>query len=154
MSLNSMRGLLVVALVLLMGAEVQAQNTPVGKWRTIDDRTGQPRSVVEIVREADGTYSGYIRELSDPARRQASCEACPAEWGQGQRLIGLQVVRGVRERGGNYQNGQILDPEDGKIYGVRLNPVDGGRRLEVRGFLRVPLMGSTLGRTQTWIRVE
>jgi len=154
MSLNVMRGALALVIVLLLGAEVQAQNSPVGKWRTIDDKTGEPRSVVEIVRESDGSYSGYIRELSDASRRQASCDACPAEWGQGQRLIGLQILRGVRERGGSFQGGQILDPEEGRIYGARFQTIDGGQRLEVRGFMRVPLMGSTLGRTQTWIRVQ
>lgn len=146
-------GLLLLA-ALLLGAEAMAQNTPVGRWQTIDDRTGEPRSIVEIVREADGTYSGYIREIMNPERRNAVCEACPADWGRGQRLIGLQIIRGVRERGGTYQGGQILDPEEGRVYGVRFNPVDNGRRLEVRGFLRVPLAGSALGRTQTWVRVN
>jgi uncharacterized protein (DUF2147 family) len=154
MSQNLLRGLLVFGLVLLLGAEVQAQNSPVGKWRTIDETTGQARSVVEIVRESDGTYSGYIRELTDPARRNAVCEVCPADWGHGQRIVGLKMVRNVRERGGNFEGGQILNPEDGKVYSVRFNPIDGGQRLEVRGFMRVPLMGSALGRTQTWIRVE
>jgi uncharacterized protein (DUF2147 family) len=148
------RGLLILGICLLLGAEVQAQTSPVGQWRTIDDRTGEPRSVVEIVREADGSFSGYIRELYDASRRQAVCEVCPDDWGKNQPLIGLQILRDLHPRGNDYRGGQILDPEEGKVYGVRLQTTDNGQRLEVRGFLRVPLMGSALGRTQTWERVN
>lgn len=148
------RGLLILGLCLLIGAQAQAQSSPVGMWQTIDDRTGEPRSTVELVQNADGTISGYIRELTDASRRNAVCEACPDDWGKNQPLIGLQIIRDVRARGDDYRGGQILDPEEGKVYGVRMQTVDGGQRLEVRGFLRVPLMGSALGRTQTWVRVR
>lgn len=149
------RALLVLFVGLLLGGEAFAQNTPEGKWRTIDDRTGEARTVVEIVREADGSYSGYIREIFRADRRDAVCEECPADWGQGQPLRGLQIIRGVESaRGGEWRGGQILDPEEGKVYGVRLRPIDNGQRLEVRGFMRVPLMGSALGRTQTWERAD
>jgi len=146
--------LLLAGLALLVASDVQAQNSPVGFWNTIDDRTGEVRSVVEIVQMPDGTYAGYIRELTDPERRNAVCEVCPDDWGLNQPVVGLQIIRGVTERRGEFRNGEILDPEEGKVYGVRLRPVDNGQRLEVRGFLRVPLMGSALGRTQTWQRVR
>jgi len=148
------RGLLALGLCLLVAGPTFAQNSPVGEWRTIDDRTGEARTIVEIVREADGTYAGYIREIFRADRRDAVCEECPSDWGQGQPLQGLKIIRGVSQRGSDWSGGQILDPEEGKVYGVRLRPVDDGQRLEVRGFLRVPLMGSALGRTQTWERVR
>jgi uncharacterized protein (DUF2147 family) len=150
----STAALLIAGVFLLMGPEALAQNTPVGLWRTIDDRTGEVRSHVEIIQQRDGTYVGFIRHIANPERRGASCDECPAEWGQNQPVLGLQIIRNVRQRGGEFRDGQILDPEEGKIYGVRLRPVDGGRRLEVRGFIRVPLMGTALGRTQTWERIE
>jgi uncharacterized protein (DUF2147 family) len=153
MNYQSARLLLVLGLVLFVGSEAFAQS-PVGQWRTIDDRTGAERSVVEIVRESDGTLAGYIRHLADESRRSAVCEACPEEHGKNQPLIGLKILWDVRSRGQNWDGGQILDPEEGKVYSVRLRPIDNGDRLEVRGFIRVPLMGSTLGRTQTWHRVQ
>lgn len=150
-----LRALLAFGLIALLGtADALAQSGPEGRWRTIDDRTGEPRSVVEIVRESDGTYSGYIRELSDASRRNAVCEVCPSDWGQNQPIVGLQIIRGVRADGNNFTGGQILNPEEGRIYNVRFNTAQNGQRLEVRGFMRVPLMGSAVGRTQTWHRVQ
>jgi uncharacterized protein (DUF2147 family) len=148
------RSLLILGLGLLMAADVHAQNTPVGTWRTIDDNTGQVRSHVEITQQPDGTFEGYIRHLTDATRRNAVCEACPEDWGRNERLVGLKILQNVRERGGEFRNGQILDPEEGKVYGVRLRPIENGQKLEVRGFLRVPLMGSALGRTQVWERID
>lgn len=150
-----MRGLLLLGVCfLLLAPDALAQNTPVGTWRTIDDNTGQVRSIVEIVQEPDGTYAGYIREITDPSRRNAVCEACPADWGKDRPIRGLKIIRNISERGGEYQGGQILNPEDGKVYSLRMTPIQGGQKLELRGFIRVPLMGSTLGRTQTWERVN
>lgn len=154
MNRNLTRTALLAGLCLLLGVEAQAQNTPVGLWRTIDDRTGAVRAHVEILQQPDGSYAGFIRHIADPARRDAVCEVCPAEWGQNEPVLGLQIIRNVRTRAGEYRDGQILDAEEGRIYGVRLRPIDGGQRLEVRGFLRVPLMGTALGRTQTWERIE
>lgn len=148
------RGLAIVILGLLLSSYVSAQNTPAGMWRTIDDRTGEVRSHVEIMRQADGTYAGFIRHVTDESRRDAVCEECPEDWGLNQPIIGLQILRGVTERRGGYRDGEVLDPEEGKVYRVRLRPIEGGRRLEVRGYVRVPLMGAALGRTQTWERIR
>ncbi len=145
---------LILGLAVLFSGEVFAQASPLGTWRTIDDRTGEPRSLVEIVREADGTYAGYIREIFNEERRDGVCDECPSDWGHNEPLIGLKIIRDVRQRGNDYSGGQILDPEEGRIYGVRFNTSQNGQRLDVRGFIRVPLMGSALGRTQTWERVE
>ena len=127
-----------------------AQATPAGLWKTIDDDTKQEKSLVRIS-EAGGVYTGKIEKLLDPAKQAAVCEQCSDER-KGQPILGMTIVKGVKAGGeaGRFEGGEILDPNNGKTYKVRMTPADGGKKLEVRGYIGAPL----LGRTQTWIRVE
>jgi uncharacterized protein (DUF2147 family) len=124
---------------------------PVGVWKTIDDKTRTERAQIRL-RETDGVITGVIEALLAPdADRNAVCDKCSDDRA-GQPMIGLEVVRGVRraDSGAVWEGGTILDAAEGKVYRVRMTPIDGGNKLEVRGFVGTPL----LGRTQTWIRVE
>lgn len=144
---------LVAALGLaLLSGVAGAQATPAGLWRTIDDATQQPKSLVRIV-ESGGIYSGRIERVLDPsAAPDARCTKCEDER-RDQPIVGLPILSGVTAHDGDpalWDGGRILDPNNGKSYAVRLKPLDGGQRLEVRGYIGTPL----IGRTQTWIRVE
>lgn len=129
-----------------------AQSTPAGLWKTVDDETQREKSLVRIV-EAGGVYSGTLEKLLDPAvPADAVCEKCHDER-KGKPLIGLPLIRhlGHHEAGSAvWSGGEILDPKNGKTYKLRLTLVDGGKQLEVRGYIGMPL----IGRTQTWTRVE
>ncbi|WP_416761113.1 DUF2147 domain-containing protein [Roseateles sp. So40a] len=132
-------------------ALAQTATTPVGVWKTIDDETKQERSTVRIS-EVGGVLTGKIEKITDPAKQTAKCDECVDDR-KGQPILGLTILRNVKKSGNDaelWDGGDILDPANGKVYRVRLRPVDGGRKLEVRGFVGMPL----LGRTQTWIRVE
>ena len=132
-------------------ALAQAATTPVGVWKTIDDETKQERSTVRIS-EVGGVLTGKIEKINDPAKQTAMCDECTDER-KGQPLLGLTILRNVKKNGNDaelWDGGDILDPANGKVYRVRLRPVDGGKKLEVRGFIGMPM----LGRTQTWVRVE
>ncbi len=132
-------------------ALAQAATTPVGVWKTIDDETKQERSTVRIS-EAGGVLTGKIEKITDPTKQTAKCDECTDER-KGQPILGLTILRNVKKNGNDaelWDGGDILDPGNGKVYRVRLRPIDGGKKLEVRGFVGMPL----LGRTQTWIRVE
>ena len=129
-----------------------AQNTPVGVWKTIDDGTGKEKSLIRIT-DAGGVLAGRIEKLLDPATPQdAVCKECSDER-KDQPILGMTIIRSVRADDsdkGLWSGGDILDPNNGKVYKVRLKPIDGGARMDVRGYIGAPL----LGRTQTWIRVE
>ena len=132
-------------------ALAQAATTPVGVWKTIDDETKQERSTVRIS-EVGGVLTGKIEKITDPTKQTAKCDEC-ADERKGQPILGLTILRNVKKSGNDaelWDGGDILDPGNGKVYRVRLRPIDGGKKLEVRGFVGMPL----LGRTQTWIRVE
>ena len=88
----------------------------------------------------------------DPAKKDAVCDKCDDER-KDKKVVGLTILRNVTKDSGDespWTGGDILDPNNGKVYKVRLRPVDGGKRLEVRGYVGMPM----LGRTQTWVRVE
>jgi uncharacterized protein (DUF2147 family) len=138
------------AAALLMPAFAFAQTSPVGLWKTIDDDGKTAKSLVRIS-EQGGALVGNIEKLLDPKDpTDAKCEKCTDDR-KNQPVLGLQIIRGVKADGdGVWGQGEILDPNNGKTYRTRLKPVDGGKKLEVRGYIGAPLFG----RTQTWVRAE
>lgn len=123
--------------------------TPVGLWRTIDDQTGRPRSLVRIVDSGDGVLVGRVEKILDPAfdRPDAVCERCDDDR-RNQPIIGLEIIRGLKPHGRSWADGKILNPEDGKIYHLKATPAEAGTKLEMRGYIGLPIFG----RSQTWIR--
>ncbi|MEW6705089.1 MAG: DUF2147 domain-containing protein [Pseudomonadota bacterium] len=131
-------------------AFAQATTSPVGLWKTIDDETGKEKSYVRIT-EANGVVTGKIEKLLNPAEPNPKCDKCTDER-KDQPVVGLTIIRNVKKEDGEerWAGGDILDPNNGKVYKVRLKPEDGGKKLSVRGYIGMPM----LGRSQTWIRVE
>ena len=127
-----------------------AQATPVGLWKTIDDETKQEKSHVRIA-ESGGVLTGRIEKVLDPTKQDAKCEKCEGAK-KDQRVVGMTILEGVKRHGGadHWEGGTILDPNNGKVYKVRLKLADAGKKLEVRGYVGAPL----LGRTQTWLRAD
>jgi uncharacterized protein (DUF2147 family) len=125
--------------------------TPVGLWKTIDDATGKEKSLVRIT-ETGGVLSGKVEKGLDPnAKPDARCDEC-TDARKGQPIIGMTIIRNVRKADDKpfWEGGDILDPNNGKIYRVRLTPSADNKKLEVRGYVGAPF----LGRSQTWQRVE
>ena len=140
-----------VGLALAVAASAAfAQATPHGLWRTVDDETGKEKSLVRLV-DNGGVLTGRIEKLLDPAKQDAKCDKC-SDARKGQPVLGMTIVEGVRKNADEpyWDGGSILDPNNGKTYKVRMTPKDGGKALDVRGYIGAPL----LGRTQTWQRVE
>ena len=136
----------------LLGLSAHAQMSPVGLWRTIDDETKQPKAEIRISLNSAGVLSGVVeRSLLSTPSPEPLCNLCTDDR-KGKPKIGLEIIRGGQQSDGKavWEGGKILDPENGKNYSLRLTPIDGGKKLEVRGYIGAPL----LGRTQTWIRVQ
>lgn len=137
-----------MALVLAAGGATWAQMTPLGTWHSIDDKTGETKAEIRLA-EADGVVSGRIEKLLRKGADQAArCQDCDDDR-KNQPVIGLEIIRGARKVAGKdvWEGGKILDPENGRDYALRLTPIEGGRKLEVRGSF------AFIGRTQTWVRV-
>lgn len=139
-------------LLLLISNLAMAQSTPVGLWKTSDEDTGKPKSLVRIT-ESRGLLVGRIEALLDPDDpSDARCELCTDER-RNQRLVGMAILRSlhpIENKTGRWEGGEILDPENGKTYHVRLTLSPDGRKLDVRGYIGTPLFG----RTQVWSRTE
>ena len=146
----ALAGAAILALALPVHAQQQA--TPAGLWKTIDDASKKEKSLVRIT-DNGGVYSGKVEKLLDPTTKpDAVCEKCTDDR-KDKPILGLTIITGVKQNPSAadlWDGGTILDPNDGKIYKVRLSPIDGGSKLEVRGYIGMPL----LGRTQTWLRAE
>jgi len=138
-----------IATVLLacVGA-AQAQMTPVGRWHSLDDKTGEIKSEI-VIAEQGGVLSGRIDKLlRKNADQAARCTECTDDR-KDKPMLGLEIIRQAKKAEGKdvWEDGKILDPENGKTYALRMTPIEGGKKLEVRGSI------AFLGRTQTWVRV-
>jgi uncharacterized protein (DUF2147 family) len=139
-----------IALLALHAGAAFAQSTPAGVWKTIDDETGKERSLVRIT-EAGGIFTGVIDKLLDSSTPQdAVCSKCTDDR-KDKPILGLAIIRNVKNNAEDpalWDSGDITDPNNGRTYRVRLKPVDGGKVLEVRGYV------GPFFRTQRWTRVE
>ena len=124
---------------------------PAGLWKSIDDQSGKPKALIRIT-ESSGEYRGRIEKLfpADGVEPQALCAKCEGAL-KDQPIVGMTIITGMKRDGsdaGLYGSGQILDPANGKTYRSRMTLADGGKKLQVRGYIGTPL----LGRTQVWLR--
>jgi uncharacterized protein (DUF2147 family) len=126
----------------------QLVNQLTGKWKTIDDETDKPKSIVEIYQEGD-EFKGKITELFNPTKPNPVCEKCVGDK-KDKPIIGMEIISGMKEtkKGEEWAGGEIMDPKNGKSYKCRIRLKDDGKKLEVRGFIGFSL----LGRSQTWIK--
>lgn len=127
-----------------------SQSTAAGLWKTLDDETGKPSALVRIY-ENNGEYRGKIEKLFRDAAQESNpkCDKCEGA-NKDQPILGMAIITGMRHEGNEYTGGQILDPGNGQVYKSKMTLVEGGKKLHVRGYIGVPM----LGRTQTWLREE
>jgi uncharacterized protein (DUF2147 family) len=132
-----------------LSASVQAQMTPVGQWHSFDEKTGELKSEI-VISEAGGALTGRITKLlRKDADQKKLCTECSDDR-KDKPVLGLEIIRGAKKAEGKdvWEDGKILDPENGKNYTLRLTPIEDGKKLEVRGSI------AFFGRTQTWTRVQ
>ena len=150
-ALRSARHAAVAGVLLASAVTAMAQaDSAVGMWQTIDDHTGQPKALVQITQESDGALDGkVIKGLGPNDQPDRRCTACTDDR-KDQLILGMTIINDMKKDGDGWDNGQILDPENGKIYKCKMHLEDGGNKLVVRGYIGVSL----LGRSQTWVRQQ
>lgn len=143
-----MKKIAIAALMCAAGA-AWAQSTPAGLWKTIDDETKQEKSLVRIT-EAGGVYTGKVEKGLQPDAKETTCSKCSDER-KDQPIVGMTIIKGIKAKADDkdiFDGGEILDPTKGETYRLRLRMLEGGKKLEVRGYL------GPFYRNQQWIRVE
>ncbi len=124
-------------------------DSPVGNWKTFDDKTGRAKSIVQIAEE-NGELTGKVLEvLESPAGPHPVCQPCEGER-KDKPVEGMTILWGAKKNGASWEDGEILDPENGKIYHVILTLLGSGQKLAVRGYIGIPV----IGRRQIWQRQE
>jgi uncharacterized protein (DUF2147 family) len=144
-----MKSMIAAAVLLFSAGFAAAQATPVGLWKTIDDDGKTEKSLVRIS-EKDGVLSGKIEKIFDPAKQDSKCDKCSDER-KDKPTLGMEIIRNVKQDAEDksvWTGGEILDPKDGKTYRTRFKPIEGGKKMEMRGYI------AFFFRTQTWVRVE
>jgi uncharacterized protein (DUF2147 family) len=124
-------------------------DSPVGNWKTFDDKTGRAKSIVQIAEE-NGELTGKVLEvLESPAGPHPLCQPCEGER-KDKPVEGMTILWGAKKNGASWEDGEILDPENGRIYHVILTLLGRGQKLAVRGYIGIPV----IGRRQIWQRQE
>jgi uncharacterized protein (DUF2147 family) len=140
----------VTAIALTFAATTaMAQMSPVGLWQTIDDKDGTPKSEIRIVDTA-GVVSGKIeRDLNPKAKATDKCIECKDDR-KDQPIVGLELIRGLKKVDGKdlWEGGTIVEPSSGKVYRMTMTPIEGGKKIEMRGYI------GPFYRTQIWNRLQ
>ena len=139
-----------IAFSLVLGTlPALAQTTPVGLWRSIDDKTDKPKAEIRIREGADGALTGVVERSLQPPNDQPNCDLCTDDR-KGKPKVGMEIIRGAKKAEGEalWEQGNILDPENGKTYTLRMVMLEGGSKLQIRGYI------GPFYRTQVWVRVQ
>ena len=140
-----MKRILFFAVTLLFSVTLFAQNPLLGEWITVDDATGEQKSIVRIYQADNGKYYGTIIQLLEENSETAVCTECTGE-DHNKPIVGLTIIRDMQLKDNELRGGKVLDPDNGKFYYAKVYLKDG--KLILRGSLD---KAGLLGRSQTWL---
>ncbi len=142
-----MKTFITATLLTLASTLAAAQASPVGLWKTIDDETKQEKSTVQIT-EAGGVLSGKVVKIADATKQDAKCDEC-ADDRKGKPVLGMEILRGLKKGDEDtWEGGTIIDPNNGKVYKATIKPIEGGAKLQMRGYI------GPFYRTQIWVKAQ
>ena len=141
-----MKQLITLLFCITVITSMQSQSV-IGKWKTIDDVTGEAKSIVEVFSKSGKIYAKVV-DILDPATKNNLCKQCSGD-DKNKPILGLTIIKGLSKDGSEYNSGEILDPKNGKLYKCALT-LESKDKLKVRGYIGFSL----LGRTQYWHRVN
>ena len=140
--------LLIFAVSLFIVPVGHGQTSVFGKWKTIDDETGEAKSVVEIFRKGDKAF-GKIVEILDKKNPSPVCDKCDDDDPRkGQKILGMEIIKDLEKDDDEWDGGTVLDPENGKVYRCKIWIEN--KKLIIRGYIGISL----IGRSQTWLSAE
>jgi uncharacterized protein (DUF2147 family) len=136
--------------VLFATSALAQEPSAVGRWTTVDDETKKPKSVITIYEEGGKLFGKIEKLFREPTEEQNPlCDKCEGTL-KNQPITGMVILRDLKKDGDEWTGGTILDPANGKTYKCKIAVQDGGKKLKVRGYIGMAL----LGRTQHWVRAE
>ncbi len=152
---HALRLTFALGLLLAAGTAIAANDTPVGTWKQVDDVSGKPKSIIQIT-DNHGELQGKVIQVMNLSPEEVArdgqhplCHMCDGAR-KDKPIEGMTIMWGVSKDDDVWDGGKILDPKSGKVYKVKLTLSDGGRMLNVRGYIGFSLFG----RSQTWERQQ
>lgn len=137
----------ITLLICVLATSSMYSQSVIGKWKTIDDETGDAKSIVEVYSNSGKIYAKVV-EILDLEHKNSVCKKCSGE-DKNKSILGLTIIKGLSKDGSEYNSGEILDPKNGKLYKCALS-LESKDKLKIRGYIGFSL----LGRTQYWHRVN
>ncbi len=151
LSKNLISTLILVTLSLTTFVSHANLHSVVGYWTTIDDKTGKPLSIVKIYRDKNGVIEGKVHKINPILGQKTSdvCKHCKGTL-HNKRILGMRIIWGMKrlDKGNVWGKGRVLDPKSGHVYRGKMTLIDNGCKLNLRGYIGIPLFG----RTETWLR--
>lgn len=143
-----LRRLLTYGAMLLVALVAHAHSvSPIGVWRALDDVSGEPRMIVRVFAENDEVKAVVQSLVGGDA--DAKCDRCEGKL-HNQTIVGMQILKGLRWKDGDYKGGQLLDIGSGKTYACSMRVADDGSKLLLRGYT-----GFTFkNRVWTWLNEQ
>ena len=143
-----MKQAFVLLLLLLFASIAFPQNSIVGRWKTVDDNSGEVKSIIEIYEKEGLTYGKIISIFPKAGEDQDPvCLECDEDDDRHKKkIIGMEIIRRLKKSNNEWNSGEILDPENGNIYKCKIWLEE--KKLKVRGYL------GPFYRTQTWLPVR
>lgn len=137
--------LLIFAILVFAASTAFAQNNIFGKWKSVDDETGEEKSIVEIFKKNGKAY-GKIIKILGAEHQNVTCDKCDDDDPRkDKKVIGMEIIKALEWDDDEWDGGTILDPEDGKVYKCKMWVKNGN--LILRGYIGFSL----IGRSQTWL---
>ena len=132
---------------LIISTTFSFSQSVIGKWKTIDDETGQPKSIVEVFEKSSKIY-GKVLEIFDISHKNDVCKECSGD-DKNKPIQGMIILKGLVKDADEYNGGKITDPKNGKVYKCTI-ALENKDKLKVRGYIGFAL----IGRSQYWVRVK
>ena len=141
------KNILILIACIALGTFTSNAQSIFGKWKTIDDETGNEKSIVEIYK-VNGKAYAKILQLLEKGKEDKICDKCNGDK-KNKPIKGMVIINGLTEDGDEWNDAKILDPKTGKKYKCYITLVE-DNKLKVRGYIGFAL----LGRTQYWHKIE
>jgi uncharacterized protein (DUF2147 family) len=124
----------------------------VGLWQAYDNHTGNLEALIHIKKLPDNTYEGIVEKIypDKPENAAMICSDCPGSY-YNKPILGMRILSGMKRKDKlTFDGGNILDPDEAKVYQCRIQLSEDGKTIQVTGYINYVW----IGQSEIWQRVN